>query len=65
MKMSSSFEELPDEPDGNKVVAHELEVVLPRFFETEKENEELLGPEGSLHKIICLKLRLHLPVRIT
>ena len=47
------------------MVAYELVVVLPWLLETEKENEELLGPEGSLHKVICLELWLHLPVRIT
>lgn len=44
--------QLPDEPDSNEVVAHELIVVLPWLFETEKEDEELLGPEGCLHELI-------------
>jgi len=58
-------DQLPDEPDGNEVVTHKLVVVLPRLLKTEKENEELLGPEGSLHEIIQLELWLHFPVRIT
>ena len=58
-------DQLPNEPDGNEVVAHELVVVFPWFFETENENEELLGPVGCLHEIIQLELWLELPVRIT
>ena len=58
-------DQIPDEPDRNEVVTHELVVVLPWLLETEKENEELLGPEGGLHEVICLELWLHLPVRIT
>ena len=50
------LEQLPDEPDGNEVVAHELVVVLPRFLETENENQELLGPVGRLHEIVQLQL---------
>ena len=38
--------QLPDEPDGDEVVADELVVILPWFLETEKEDEELLSPEG-------------------
>jgi hypothetical protein len=56
---------VPDEPDGNEVVAHELVVVLPWLLETEKEDKELLDPEGCLHEIIRLELWLQLPVGIT
>lgn len=56
---------LPDKPDGNKVVTHELVVVLPWFLEAEKKNDELLDPEGCLHEVVQLELGFHLPVRIT
>lgn len=56
---------LPDKPDGNKMVTHELVVVLSWLLEAEKKNEELLGPEGCLHEVVRLEVRLHLPVRVT
>jgi hypothetical protein len=56
---------LPNKPDGNEMVAHELVVVLPWFLETEKKNQELLGPERCLHEVVALELGLQLPVRIT
>ena len=64
-KTDPSLEALPDKPDGNEVVTHELIVVLPWFLEAEKKNEELLNPEGCLHEVVRLELRLHLPVRVT
>lgn len=56
---------LPDEPDGDEMVADKLVVVLPWLLETENKNKELLSPEGGLHKIIPLELWLYLPVRVT
>jgi hypothetical protein len=55
---------LPDKPDGNEMVAHQLVVIFPWFLETEKKNEKLLDPKGRLHEIVRFQLGFHLPVRI-
>ena len=47
------------------MVTNELVVVLPWLLEAKEKNEELLGPEGCLHKVVRLELGLHFPVRIT
>lgn len=44
----------PNQPQSDKVVCDELIVILSWFFQTEKDDKELLTPVGSLHEIVSL-----------
>ena len=57
--------DVPNEPERDKVVGNEFGVVLARFFETEKKDNELLTPVSRLHKVVSLQVGEHIPVRIT
>jgi hypothetical protein len=46
------------------VVCDQFLVVFPGFLETKYEDYKLLTPVRSLHEIIALEFRRHLPVRI-
>ena len=54
----------PNKPKSDKVVGHELTIVLAGFFEPQEKDDELLPPVCHLHKVVRFEFWLHVPVRI-